>query len=68
MIEHNEALGLEQRCIKPGHWRIEGHDVVRQQDGWWLVYEPGSYGSNWKARRLTKTLAAARDWIRSHPF
>lgn len=28
MREHGPVMPLEQKCIEPGHWLIEGHDQV----------------------------------------
>jgi hypothetical protein len=30
-----ETTRLEQKCIKPGHWRIEGFDVIREDASYW---------------------------------
>ncbi len=40
VVEHPEALGLEQRCVKPGHWRIEGYTVWR-----WEQWRDGVQGA-----------------------
>jgi len=63
-VEHAEALGLEQKCLKPGYWVIEGHIV------WRLTWKRG--GTYWyilsidatRVVYVTKTLEQARDWIR----
>lgn len=57
MAEHSEALGLEQRCVKPGHWLIEGYDV-RREHGNWRVYR-------FEVHLLDsfRTLKEAREWI-----
>jgi hypothetical protein len=78
VTEHSEALGLEQKCVMPGVWRIEGYLVVRYgYRSWyhnsigWVVY-PGQttgYGTSspsHKAFHTARTLAGARDWIHDH--
>lgn len=72
--EHPEALGLEQKCLRPGHWMIEGHNVVRfGYKTWdkgsvdWCIFDLGATGvcaGGARPIHMTKTLAAARDWIR----
>lgn len=49
---------LEQRCVRPGHWVIEGYDVMRRSNvrpdsTWWVI-----------GKLEFSTLAEARDWIR----
>ncbi len=74
MIEHSEALSLEQKCLRPGHWVIEGYHVVRYgYRQWhkdcvtWLIYDVGVRPTvRTDAIMATKTLAAARDWIREN--
>jgi len=55
------VLGLEQRCIRPGRWLIEGYTVVRHGTAsrplHWTVYDGPSM-----AARVDK-LATAREWI-----
>lgn len=66
MTEHPEALPLEQSCIEPGHWLIEGYDVITVRlDGGrpgkserWLIKFRG------KRVKAVRTLAEARDYIR----
>jgi hypothetical protein len=59
MSEHHEALGLEQSCVRPGHWLIEGYDVTREHPvlGTWVV---SRFGQPVAFRR---TLDGARIWI-----
>lgn len=63
--DNPEALPLEQKCIKPGLWLIEGHEVERYPAGtlgrWWRIKDvPPGPG------RDHRTLTQARDWIREH--
>ena len=62
MTEHAEALPLEQSCIHPGLWLIEGYRVERirisGQRVRWNVGEIGRPVAN------VATLAAARELIR----
>lgn len=62
MTDDPEMLPLEQRCIDPGHWLIEGHDVKRVRiDGQrvrWNISFIGEPVGN------TRTLAKARELIR----
>jgi hypothetical protein len=68
VTEHPEALGLEQRCIRPGEWMIEGYRVERVgYRSWhkncidWLIF---AVGDDSNPVHMTKTLARAREWIR----
>lgn len=54
--DNPEALGLEQFCVEPGLWRIEGYTVIRNGD-YWQIWQ---FGKHLKNRR---TLAAVREWI-----
>lgn len=48
---------LEQVCIAPGHWHIEGRDVRRTPHGWTVTRfadEPNT---------TVRTLREAREWI-----
>lgn len=62
----------EQKCLSPGHWRIDGHDVVRVgYKTWdrscidWCIFAPGTWASpNTIPVHMTKGLTQARDWIR----
>jgi hypothetical protein len=64
MIDDPEMLPLEESCLQPGHWLIEGHDVKRvrmsgQRTRWniyFVVAEPIA---------VTSTLAEARTFIRN---
>lgn len=55
------VVGLEQACVRPGHWLIEGYDVMRMTHN--------SPRRRWEIMRFGKwvhevpTLAEARDWI-----
>lgn len=60
--ELSGVAGLEQRCLAPGCWRIEGWAVSRGAGGWtlrWFTDEPVV---------VVRTLREAREWIvnRSH--
>jgi hypothetical protein len=57
MTDNPEALGLEQRCVEPGHWRIEGHDVKKGRKCWYV-----SYFDNYLTKRLT--LRECREYIK----
>jgi hypothetical protein len=61
--ESRPVLPLEQRCVRPGYWVIEGWDVRRQ-----AVSNP--YYGYWAARRpgedfQRRTLALIREEIRN---
>ena len=63
MTDNPEALSLEQKCIEPGHWLIEGWHVRRK-----AVSKP--YRSWWVARSRgeefqRRTLALIREEIRN---
>jgi hypothetical protein len=58
MIEHAEALGLEQRCVEPGHWLIEGYDCYRENSRTWRIWFDGS------AAAICGSLRECREWIR----
>lgn len=51
------VVGLEQSCIKPGHWLIEGYDVYRWKTGGWRAYHFG------RKVGWFRTLREAREWI-----
>ena len=54
------GLDLEQSCVAPGHWRIEGWTVRRTQTGWTVAQfdnEPSP------AAKRFRTLRDAREWI-----
>jgi hypothetical protein len=66
--EHGPVVPLEQRCIEPGHWLIEGRHVravyqgrSRNVLGWNVEQLPGDRGFG---PSPFGTLAAAREWIR----
>jgi hypothetical protein len=62
--EHAEALGLEQACIEPGHWVIEGRDVSRRTRG-----AAKGHKQCWEIRFFNEpvvafnTLGEVRNWI-----
>lgn len=51
------VAGLEQRCFRPGRWRIEGWSVVRGRGGWTLTRWPDD------PVVVVTTLREAREWI-----
>jgi hypothetical protein len=56
------VMGLEQRCVEPGYWRIEGYDVYRvTQFLWRIVYFKEEVA-------LCGTLRECREWIRERLF
>jgi hypothetical protein len=64
--ERGPVVPLEQRCIEPGHWVIEGRHVranyqgrSRKILGWDVETLPGEVGQSPFA-----TLASVREWIR----
>lgn len=59
MTEHNEALGLEQKCKGPGLWLIEGYEVQRAYPHVWEVRSIGSR----HIVHVARTLRGCRDWI-----
>lgn len=66
MTEHAEALGLEQKCVRPGLWHIEGYTVRRMGRGLWYTYR--EFTGRRAAAGLgtlisTTTLREAREWI-----
>lgn len=67
MTDNPEALGLEQRCVRPGQWVIEGYTVTRtigrgvntgKRLVWWTITEPKGVGVT------RNTLDKVREWIR----
>lgn len=77
--ENPETLGLKQKNLHSGVWRIEGYLVVRYgYRSWgrssiiWAIYpgETTGYGARPSHRALhgTRTLRDARNWIRDHPI
>lgn len=62
MDDNPETLPLEQRCIRPGLWLIEGHDVERvkadgQRERWNITFcgKPvGNAGTLGEARALIR--------------
>jgi hypothetical protein len=60
--ERGPVQPLEERCVKPGHWVIEGYDVFRIRgtgDRRWQIEGPAP-------RVGRRTLDEIRDWIRDH--
>lgn len=51
---------LEQSCIRPGHWRIEGYDVHRVRDGGETYWEIRRFGQHVET---AVSLGDARAWI-----
>lgn len=67
MTDNPEALGLEQRCLCPGRWLIEGLDVKqckgRRAVRWpseWHIVRPG------QGDIILRTLAEVREWIKDN--
>jgi hypothetical protein len=63
--ESGPVMPLEQRCVEPGHWLIEGYDVKRVKYGWpqgwwWRIALPGGV----LAEVQRRTLGEIREWIR----
>ncbi|SKY02323.1 Uncharacterised protein [Mycobacteroides abscessus subsp. massiliense] len=58
---------LEQKCIEPGHWLIEGYDVWRE-DAW--AYSDTVWHIEQFGKRVATciSLADARDSIRNRIF
>lgn len=56
--ERGPLVSLEQRCVQPGYWLIEGHEVRRRGRGVWTVRDPGEY------EFTARTLPIARALIR----
>jgi hypothetical protein len=56
--ERGPLMPLEQRCVQPGYWLIEGHEVRRLGPGAWTVRDPGNY------EFTARTLPIARALIR----
>jgi hypothetical protein len=53
-------MDLEQKCQRPGYWRIEGFEVVRTPSWEWVVVS----GNGLLVR--CHTLREAREWIADH--
>lgn len=61
--EQGKVMPLEQRCLYPGRWIIEGYGVyqrkgrraVNWQSEWHVIGHPGV---------IRRTLPEIRDWIR----
>lgn len=65
--DNPEALGLEQRCVRPGHWIIEGYDVragylgrSRRINHWYIVDPPEG------APPSFLYLSDVREWIKDN--
>ena len=58
---------LEQKCVRPGYWRIEGYDVVR------IARPDCKLRAAWEIRHLGArqaeylTLTECRGWIADQP-
>jgi hypothetical protein len=70
-VEHSEALGVEQRRIRAGLWRIEGWYVGRHKnregkeaDAWAIARREVDLRDGYET--LVGTLREAREWIRTH--
>ena len=50
------VLPLEQKLIRPGHWKIEGYDAVREDKVWHLSFAG-------QAIETFSTLREVRHWI-----
>ena len=66
--EHGPVTPLEQRCVRPGVWLIEGYRVRRIKyvrggsrplGTWWRVTQPDG-----KLADPRRTLNEVREWIR----
>lgn len=70
--DNPEALGLEQRCVRPGLWVIEGYTVMRVRHGG----GSGRHGSivRWQVKGESgrsagaefRTLGEVREWIKDN--
>ncbi len=54
--------GLEEGCVRPGMWTIEGYDVERVRRGRWRVRWCG------ELRHETATLDGCREFIHGDRF
>ena len=62
MNEHRDSLGLDASCVAPGHWQIEGYEVLRYQSEFserpvWVVRRFG------QMLTATDTLREAWQWV-----
>jgi hypothetical protein len=59
--EHNEALGQEQKCVRPGLWHIEGFEIrqATYAPRFWMVRPIGKS----HIVHIGATLRHCRDWI-----
>lgn len=62
--EHGPVMPLEQKCVRPGEWLIEGYTVrhvkyARPHGWWWRIAGPAPVPGVQR-----RTLAEIRDWIR----
>jgi hypothetical protein len=66
MREHGPVMPLEQACLYPGRWNIEGYKVIRRTgrsarkwpSEWWITFSAGDEPV------IVRTLPEVRDWIR----
>ncbi len=66
------VMPLEQRCVRPGLWLIEGYTVMRVQHGGGNGHMPSIV--RWEVRGTPgrpagssfEKLGEAREWIREH--
>lgn len=72
------VMPLEQRCVKPGHWVIEGYDVHRTNTGWNIYFTVSSAlgkppcrrygtGSATRGNRETIEILNMRQFWGTHP-
>lgn len=63
--EHGPVLPLEQRCLRPGLWLIEGWEAERYHwtghGWWWRIRGSADRPAPGVARR---SLSEIREWIR----
>jgi len=61
MSEKSYGLaGLEQRCVKPGHWMVEGCDVIRIRHNGEIAWRVVYFGI---IEYTGRTLLECREWI-----
>lgn len=53
---------LEQKCVKPGYWEVEGYTVRRSDAGWWHVSHVDANGAL-RPRGRYRTLRECREHI-----
>lgn len=56
----HSVAALEQKCLKPGLWRIQGHTVQRHHSSkWWFIVTGNP------PEHAFCTLRECREWIAS---